>query len=277
MKGLEQFEQETNKKVAIVHWYQDWSGEAALDLNAIRAIAARGSISMITWEPWDHKLGKDQPAYRLAEIIKGSYDDHIRMWAHGLAVYGEPVMLRFAHEMNGRWYPWCINQLGNTSADYIDAWRHIHDIFRQEGATNVQWIWSPYVVEGPEMAFEPLFPGDDYVDWVALDGYNNIAWEQWQTFDQLFGPSYERITRLSAKPVMIAEVGTTEGLDSSDKANWIADAYDQAIPSRPRIKAVVWFNQNKEADWRISSSVQAGQAYQNSISSSYYVGTYSFR
>jgi beta-mannanase len=271
---LDQFEEDAGKHVAIVHWYQDWSSEAPLNLTAIRTVEARGSISMITWEPWDYTKGLNQPEYRLENIASGNFDDYIRSWAQGLADYHSPVMLRFAHEMNGWWAPWCVGQQGNTAEDYIAAWHHIHDIFQQEGATNVQWVWSPNIEQEGETPFEEAFPGDDYVDWVALDGYNDLSSGTWLTFDELFGSSYVRISQLSAKPVMIAEVASSEGQGAADKAAWITDTYTQAIPARSRIKAVVWFNQNKERDWRVSSSPQAQQAFWEGIKAFYYQGCY---
>ena len=52
-----------------------------------------------------------------------------------------PVVLRFAHEMNGHWYPWGAHR--TDPADFVAAWRHIHDVFRTVGATNVIWTWTP--------------------------------------------------------------------------------------------------------------------------------------
>ncbi len=48
-------------------------------------------------------------------------------------------------EMNGDWTSWCGTVNGNVPSDYIPAWRHVHDIFVQEGASNVKFDWSPNV------------------------------------------------------------------------------------------------------------------------------------
>ena len=96
-------------------WYSDWANVRRPDLGQLRAVARRGSLPEITWEPWDHAKGLwvPQPAFRLRRIIAGRYDALIRRWARDLAAYGGPVRLRFAQEMNGNWYPWAETFNGN--------------------------------------------------------------------------------------------------------------------------------------------------------------------
>src|SRR5205823_6909101 len=101
----------------------------------------------------------------------------------------------------------------NTTASYIAMWRHVHDVFVEEGATNVRWVWSPNVDYPGATPFEAMYPGDDYVDWVALDGYNwggSNGYTPWRSFTGVFGASYFRLARLTTKPLMIAEVGCVE-------------------------------------------------------------------
>ncbi len=144
LAAVTQFEHDAGKHVAIVQWYQQWAGgSSAFDRSLPAAVAAHGSIPMINWEPWDPAAGANQPAFALPNIIAGNYDGYVRGWAQGLAAYGKPVLLRFAHEMNGTWYPWAGGINGNTAAQYVAAWRHVHDIFAAAGATNVRWVWSP--------------------------------------------------------------------------------------------------------------------------------------
>jgi len=114
----------------------------------------------------------------------------------------------------------------------------------------------------------PYYPGDAYVDWLGLDGYNRGG-AAWQSFAQVFGASYQSITALSAKPLMIAETASAEA--GGSKAQWIVDAFSTQILQRyPRIQAVLWFNQNKETDWRIESSAAAQRAFARAVASSVY-------
>ena len=103
--------------------------------------------------PWNYLLQPKinslrgfQPAYRLSRIIDGDYDQYIKSWAEGIKALGFPIAIRFAHEMNGTWYPWCERTNGNRPGQYVRAWRHVHDIFSEVGATNVTWVWSPNII-----------------------------------------------------------------------------------------------------------------------------------
>ncbi|MCC6790824.1 MAG: hypothetical protein IT336_04015, partial [Thermomicrobiales bacterium] len=44
--------------------------------------------------------------------------------------------------------------------------------------------------------------------------------------------------------------------------------------SFPEVRAVVWFNQNKEADWALDSSDTALAAFRNAIDRAYYRGAF---
>lgn len=253
----------------IVAWYQNWaqSGVKEFDAQKMEAVASRGAMPMVTWAPRDPTKGpkaKKQREYSVQTIVAGEHDDYILSWARGSAEWGKPMYLRFAHEMNSVSYPWSIGLNDNTSAEYVSAWKHIVDIFREEGATNVRWVWSPTVALNVSPPFEEFYPGDDYVDWVALDGFNwgnSQNWSSWQTLAEVFEPSYEEVTALAPdKPFMIAETASAE--EGGDKAAWIRDAFSKDLPTLlPRTKAVVWFNMNKEANWRVDSSPSSLEAY----------------
>ncbi|HEY7294036.1 MAG TPA: glycosyl hydrolase [Dehalococcoidia bacterium] len=282
MSQLNAFEQAIGKHVAIVMDWYDWADDSGtLNLNALCNVLAHGSVPLITWSPSDFRSGADQSRYSLDNIIAGRFDGYIQGWAEQLATYGRPVLLRTMHEMNGTWYPWG-QQGDNTPDKYIAAWRHIHDIFTAAGATNVQWVWSPNVIGDQAADFAAYYPGDQYVDWVGLDGYN-FGPQIWRWFAQIFGSSYDRLTALTSKPLMIAEVGTSEALPqqaalNDTKAAWITDAFTDEIPKKyPRIRAVVWFNEDKTNverngyDWRVGSSAAALHAFAAAVASSYYL------
>lgn len=284
VQALDDFRRMTLHDLAIVMWYQAWGdpGGRSFDPRLLDTVVARGAVPLVTWEPWIAHGGPDQPEFALAAIAAGTYDDYIHGWARDAAAWGRPFYLRFAHEMNGSWYPWGADVNGNTPDDYVAAWRHVLGIFREEGATNVRWVWSPNVLlssAGPSAALNDIapatsyrsyYPGDDYVDWVALDGYN-WGGTGWQSLSEVFARSYDTLVALTEKPVMIAEVGCTE--QGGDKAAWIESGLLTEIPQRlPRVRAVIWFNSNQERDWRIDSSPAALQAFRMVAQSARYAG-----
>lgn len=260
----------------IVMWYQDWvtANNSAFDPIKMDAVAGRGAMPMITWEPWDPAAGANQPTYSLGAIVSGAHDDFVRRWARAAAGWGKPLYLKFAHEMNGDWYPWAANANGNSAAQYGAMWKHVRAIFRQEGATNVRWVWSPNIAFPGSAPFAQLYPGDSAVDWVGLDGYNfgtSQSWSQWTNFVGVFGPSYDSLAQIASKPMLIGE--TASGELGGDKAAWITQGLLTDAPNRfPRLRAIVWFDENKETDWRINSSPTTLAAFRTVAASPTYHG-----
>lgn len=214
--------------------------------------AARGATLMISWEPWDSwTASTDQPAYSPARIAAGNFDPLITRWAQQARDFGQPVLIRYAPEQNGDWRPWSLGVAGVTAADYIAAWRHVVGIFRSVGAGNVAFIWNPYVEVGGSTPMSASFPGADWIDYIGFDGYNwgsTRPWG-WQSYDDIFASSVALAKQLApGKPWLLAEIGCAPG---AAKAQWIADTLSRAHADRA--SAVVWFEFNKETDWRLAA------------------------
>jgi hypothetical protein len=259
---LDDFEAKAEKPVGLFMYFQGWADHAEFNPAWLDPIVERGIVPMVTWEPWDYRRGLNQRKYRLVTIIDGSHDAYIRRWATDAARWGKPLMLRFAHEMNGSWYPWSEQTNGNQPGEYRQAWRHVHGLFQEAGATNVRFVWSPNVSYPGSTPLADLYPGNEAVDWVGLDGYNGgtaLDWGGWVSFEQLFAPSLAELGELAPdKPVVIAETASAE--QGGDKAAWIHGFFD-GLEARPDIRAFVWFNHDKETDWRIESSPQSRTAF----------------
>lgn len=264
------------KKIRILSFYHSWgAGSEHVDLSGLKEVSQSGFIPMITWEPWMPKesWGKrqpeNQPEFSLSKILSGKYDDYIRNWAIDLKKVSGPVFLRPMHEMNGNWYPWCGTVNGNKPSDYVEAWRYIRSIFRSVRNNHLMWVWSPYVYsvpDEPENAISRYFPGSDEFDWLGLDGYNwglTRTWSKWEDFRTIFENAYTELIRLAPeKSLMIAEVGCAE--EGGDKGKWIEEAFLELRSRFSRINAVVWFNIDKECDWRIESSAGSINAFKKS-------------
>ena len=244
-------------------------------------MASRGATPIATWAPRDPLKGRKQRDYSLRDyslqnIARVEHGPFVRSWGREAAAWGEPLYLRFAHEMNSPFYPWGVRVNGNTAADYVAAWKHIHDLLEQEGADNVRWVWSPPAdIPTSTNKFGQVYPGDDYVDWLALDGYNQgtegPVLQEWRTVAEIFGPSHDRLAGISEKPMMIAGVSTAEA--GGDEAAWIRDGLLEDVPSRlPRVRAVIWFDSNKVMDWRVNSTPESLKAYKEVAASCLYGG-----
>lgn len=248
------FEHLVHTQAGIVMWYADWR-HGRVDPVQLRTVARHGGVPEITWEPWDATGGVTQPAYSLASIIRGRHDAYIRGWARTLRAYGKPVLVRFAQEMNGRWYPWDEGVNGNRPGQFAAAWRHVVRIFRRAGARNVTWIWSPVARGGFPLSTRE-YPGAAYVEEVGLSGFNAgtalpPGWGGWRTFAHIFGPSLATLARLApGKPVQISEVSTVSV--GGNATAWITSMF-RFLAAHRAIRSVIWFDLQKQTDWRITS------------------------
>ncbi|MCY9555756.1 hypothetical protein M5W98_29570, partial [Paenibacillus apiarius] len=219
---VDRFADAAGRSPQVMLFGADWAS-AAFDRSLFDRIAERGMMPMLGWEPWDHTVDKaarrteltdrqidrlraTQPDYRLSRIARGDFDAYLRSWADGVRSLGYPVAIRFAHEMNGDWYPWCERANGNRPGDYVRAWRHVHDVFAEAGATNVTWVWSPNARWDKTTAgLTGLYPGDEYVDWVGVTGYygSGAFTKTYWSFDQIFGPTIAEIRKVTGKPLVV--------------------------------------------------------------------------
>jgi hypothetical protein len=267
MGAIDELAAGLRRPVDVVLWYQHWGGWGrGLETSWLRSVTSSGRRPLLTWEPWAPGSA-DQPSYRLRSIAGGAFDAYIESWANGLKAFGKPVYLRPMHEMNGNWYPWGGSVNRNSAADYVAAWRRMWTIFARVGATNVRWVWSPYVEDVPANAanrFERYYPGARYVDVLALDGYNWGSdfpqYGGWRSFAQIFSRPLVRIAALGSQPIWIAE--TASAPEGGDKARWVREMFSW-IAAQPRVGALVWFNVVKERDWRATSPSSVSAAFRD--------------
>jgi beta-mannanase len=195
----------------------------------------------------------------LARIIGGEFDAYVRSWAEGIAALPYPVAIRFGHEMNGFWYPWCEKSNGNRPGDFVKAWRHIHEIFTAAKADNVTWLWSPNVSYSGSTPLKGLYPGDEFVDWIGLSGYHGTAGTNgYRSFERIFEDTFKELAAITTKPIVITETGATNAQGSREK--WVREMFAQ-LPQHQQVIGVIWFEAVKELDWRLASTPAAAKAF----------------
>ncbi|RYX84847.1 hypothetical protein EON83_07845 [bacterium] len=271
------YKAQTGRNPAVWMIYQSWMGWNEFPSVQAKRARALGSTLMVTWEPW---VGSNSSRnWNCQDVVAGRFDGFLRSYARAVKFSGVPVMIRFAHEMNGDWYPWGTAYNGytqrnnsNSPAMFVSMWKHVVSIFRKEGATNAQWVWSPNVLytnsyndqAQQERDLFLLYPGDGWVDWIGASVYNDGARRPWRSFSVLFDQTYRTLTQICAKPMMIAELGVTEqgAPNGQTKAKWIAQALLNDIPERyNRVRLVTYFCRDKssmgESNYRFDSSPSA--------------------
>lgn len=247
---VQSLERQLGRQFAVVMWFTDFS--TPFPTAEAEHVWASGAVPNITWEPW---FWKEQDKIHLADINAGKYDQYITSWGKSAAAFGKPVMVRWGHEFNGDWYPWSVAKNGQSAKDYVRAYRRVHDLVTKAGAGNVVWVWCPNQANFPPQAWNNpalAYPGDDVVDWIALDGYD---FDGNASFAQLFSRIYAETIKQFSKPLYIGEMST--GRTGAAKAEWLQDMQNSLITQFPAVKGLVWFNINKERDWRLEGSPES--------------------
>ena len=216
-------------------------------------IAEDGALPLIQLDP-DHTA--------VAKIGAGYYNNYISNFAAAVKQYGDPVVISFAHEMNGDWYSWGYSptprRKGTPASAVVSAWRQIHNVFAAAGATNVIWLWTPNVFYNGSPPLSEYYPGNSYVDWVGLDGY---FWLPRDTFQSVFGQTLQQVSRITSKPVLIAETGITK---QSGNGLQVASLFHGAR-TVPNILGFVYFDWLGTDDWRLENDPRALAAFRNQV------------
>lgn len=259
----------------IILFFLQWPSapaENAFPRESLDAISKRGAIPCITWEPMYYAEGREVVIAH-ERILNGDYDSYLVSFARAARDWRKPVIIRFAHEMNIERYHWGTEkaEYGPRSPEiYRQMFRYVVSVFRREGASNVIWAFCPNSESLPNPSSSPdnawneasrYYPGDEYVDVVGADGYNwgttqtreKDGWDsRWRSFRDIFTPIHSRLRTLApGKPFFVFETATvTEG---GDKEGWIKEAIHTA--GEWKIEGIIWFQVNKEQDWRFGTGV----------------------
>lgn len=178
--------------------------------------------------------------------------------------------------------------LGNAR-DFKDAWKHLRKKFRPAKNVDFMWIMQGRAYDRKKMnelltsetgkesyLYEPfdLYPGAQYVDWVAADIYNTGFCDneqlgtgcKWESLTKLTQPFLDwAATKTPGKPLVIAELGVPEDSSSENDINrryqWLISAKN-FIKKNKEIKAVLYWNRwekmdggtNRIRDWRLDSN-----------------------
>jgi hypothetical protein len=265
---LKAFEKMVRRPVDFANYYADFNVPTFLDIVPNAMIAADMDV-MLTWQPTNWNYAHP---ISLADILDGHHDTLLRLWATQIAAWGKPLLLRFAHEMNGDWYSWGV-QRHNTAAEFRAMWRHVVGIFRESGAHNVRWVWCPNIIVGTTSVTD-FYPGDEYCDVVGLDGFNygSVGKNIEQQPAALFDPTLDRIRSITGKSILICETGCVE-ISKGWADQFLAEWFDQFLAwlrSAP-VAGFSWFAidnklNNYNLAWNVDSTTASLSAFRQGLS-----------
>jgi endoglucanase len=246
---LTEFESLVGKPVDIAAIFINWESDFPYEFAA--NLASTDKTLLIFWE---------QDGFPLTQIINGNSDAYIEKFATAVSNYRGRVIIAPLHEMNGDWVTWGGTVGSNTPIKVVRTWQHIVKIFGD--VPNAKFAWTVNNVSEPDTPINSIsnyYPGDEYVDYVAVDGFNFGS--PWQSFAEVFDESLAQL-RTFHKPIYILSTATAE---DSRKSDWITDTFTTQLPKHPEVVGLVWFNENKEKDWRVNSNNAALSAFQTAL------------
>lgn len=231
----------------MLNFYQSWSEPLWYGAYATWCTEL-GAGMYISW----------QPTTTLGSITAGSQDSVLESAGSYISGFSGTVWLRPAFEFNGNWNVYGYEQ--ETAASFVSGWQYMVNMVRANGGSSAKWIWSPNIWGFGGPTCDPTvadssgvnwYPGDSFVDYIALDGYMTKESSQLYTPSQLFSANYTALTGLTAKPFGIGEVGcsndTTRLASIGGKAGWLQQLFTFA-QSLPNLAFMDYFNRDAPAD-----------------------------
>jgi hypothetical protein len=291
------FENLVQKRIVWAYFSNNWFDGIEFPEASVRAIHDSGHVPFIRMMARSSReRALPDPVYTLQRIIDGDFDGDLRAWAQRAKQIDFPIMVEFGTEVNGDWFPWsgALNGGGETGrygdpavADgperFQDAYRHIIDICRGEGALGITWVFHVDDLSLPAEDWNSMsayYPGDDYIDWIGISVYGPLRpGEDWDMFSKMMDDAYPQLASISeSKPLAVLEYGVVEDPASGSKSLWIHDALKSIRSGKyPRIKAVSYWHENWENDdgtvsaLRIDSSPESLEAYQEEIADPFFL------
>jgi Glycosyl hydrolase family 26 len=276
--AIEDFATNAGRRPVLVSFVQHWFEGLEFPRDKVLTVWRAGAIPYVRWHAHSGSpFGVGNPPeqfpgiYSLQNIIDGKFDAQMKAWADAARDTNIPIVMEYGDEENADWGAWggIWNGGGETTGygdpsfpdgpeRFRDAYRHMVTLFRDEGATNVTWVFHMVQWFAPNRSWETFanyYPGNDYVDWLALSlfGLNILPDGSLESFEQALAtfhdPNYpgiySDITSLGAKPLSLMYVGVTPR--QGDAAAWVNGMYGTLASARyPRVAMMSWFNSD---DW----------------------------
>jgi hypothetical protein len=245
------------RKLDLLNFYQGWTGNPLWWSSYATWATALNAELFIGWSPASGSLyGGGTSDGTLGNVTTGNANTYIDAAATQLnGIAPTPVYIRLAFEMNGNWNSYGYSH--ETAAAFVSGWQYLVNRLRvTNGVTNAKFIWSPSIwasasVEDPTTTY-PCYPGDGYVDYVALDGYATSSDASAMTPASLFLSNYAELVAMTSKPFGLGEVGcsaTATGLASmGGKAGWFALLFAMIANNMPNCAFVDYYNRSDPPD-----------------------------
>ncbi len=251
----------------------------ASPLQLARRVAEDGGVVAVAWDSvgyfFEHPeyfSGNGQMPITWDDVFSGRYDDYVRTVAREIKDFGGPIMLSPAGEFNSIGYfsfgPEGNQQLIDVDEEDLtrhygdptapdgpervrDLFRHVIDLFEDEGVENVTWfMYSHSGYLNPDALTElereridqihprHYYPGDEYIDWIGSSAYIDA---DDPTLDLAYAvdASLEAFRSITDKPYFVPEFGIVSASEA-DRSERLRELFLEELPEYPELQALTW-------------------------------------
>ena len=269
LDDLLSYEEAVGKSAAWVYFSNNWYHGRQFPTETATWIREAGSIPYIRLM-LRSGLKHDglEPVFTLQNILDGQFDSDLHAWCADARSFGTALIAEYGTEANSDSFAWSgISNGGGTTNAYgnpaqpdgperfKDAYRHIIQICRDEGAQNITWVFHLGNESFPDEDWnrmENYYPGDEWIDWMGISAYGTYRPQSSYVND--FRPGMDevhaRILKLAPqKPIIIAEFGTAKNNLNLDQVQWAREALT-AITSLQywNVIGFSWWNERWQND-----------------------------
>lgn len=278
--NLDAYEATVGRNVAYVYFTNNWFQSKAFPAHTAGWIRDRGAVPFIRLSIRSQLATTvTDPKYTLDNLLAGQFDEDLAAWADGAKAYGGPLVVEYGTEINGDWYPWSAPYNGGLDVapeKFKRVYRHIVQLMRARGATNITWALhyaGQSFPEDPRNVPSAYYPGDDVVDWVGISAYGSEKPfdHRCPTFRSLVDAMLPQIQQAAPnKPFFIFEFGITANNPGCPPQPWVDGALSDMLGGRwPSLKGFSWWNEkwandgdpNDDSDMQVQDTPDIGDTF----------------
>jgi len=255
MQAADAYVGAVGRPLAYVYFSNEWYVTKHFPEVTAEAVRARGAVPFIRlhMRSQQKQLVAD-PVYTLDNINAGEFDADLRAWADGAKAFGTALVVQYGTEVNGDWNPWSAEYnggLGAGPAKFRQAFRHIVEVMRAEGASNITWALhlngENWPGDDPRNNAGAYYPGDDVVDWIGFSLYQNyyLGDPRCRDIDALLKAREAELgAAATTKPLFFFELGTSVNSTQCNPGAWVQQTLQDLLGGRwPEIHGFAWWDE----------------------------------
>jgi Glycosyl hydrolase family 26 len=255
MKAADDYVDAVGHPLAWIYFSNEWYVSKQFPRVTAEAIRARGAVPFIRlhMRSQNRQLIPD-PRYTLDRINAGEFDGELRAWADGAKAFGTAIIVQYGTEVNGDWNPWSAPYNGGYPAGpakFQEAFRHIVEVMRDQGANNITWALhlngENWPSDTPLNNAGAYYPGDDVVDWVGFSMYQNQGPDltNCRDIDALLKAREAELGDVARrKPLFFFELGTNLVATTCKPLEWTQKTLEDLLDGRwPEVHGFSWWSE----------------------------------